>query len=264
MSEPLVSVIVAAYNAEKYLVNCVKSIQMQTYLNWELIICDDNSSDRTLAIALELAEKDNRIRVLHNETNLFAGETRNKCFSISKGAFLLIQDADDISEPDRIFLLMNAIETNSVDFVSSSFYLFDDNGRYKDCDMKKRMPTKKDFLSGMPFCHAATLFKREAIEKIGGYKNSKYTKRNEDYDMFMRLYAEGFKGCNIDQYLYGYRVDKGALSRRTFKFRLHECKVRFEGYKKLKILFPIGVFYTVKPVLAYFVQLVKSAIGKRS
>ena len=73
MSEPLVSVIVAAYNAEKYLVDCVKSIQMQTYLNWELIICDDNSSDRTLAIALELAQEDNRIRVLHNETNLFAG-----------------------------------------------------------------------------------------------------------------------------------------------------------------------------------------------
>lgn len=91
---------------------------------------------------------------------------------------------------------------------------------------------------------------------VNGYRVSKETRRGQDYDMFMRLYAMGFCGCNISDVLYGYRVDKNTLSRRKFEYRIDECIIRYKGFKSLGLL-PKGLLYVLKPIAAYVIQIIK-------
>jgi glycosyltransferase EpsE len=253
MSDKLVSVVIAAYNAEKYIRVCLDSILNQSYPNWEIWICDDSSTDQTLNIINEFAKSNSSIHVLHNETNLFAGKSRNRCIEQAKGYYIAIQDADDIAEINRLEQLVNAIETNDCDFVSSGHYLFDDEGIYKRNVPKVKKPQKRDFLFDIPFCHAATLFKKDCLLAVNGYRVSKETRRGQDYDMFMRLYAKGYKGINIDDLLYGYRVDRNTISRRKFRYRVDECIIRYKGFKALGLM-PKAIPYVLKPIPAYFLQ----------
>ena len=198
----------AAYNAENHIIDCINSITNQTYSNWELIICDDASTDKTWKIISDYERREKRIHVLKNNRNMYAAYSRNKCIEHSKGKYIIIQDADDLSDKNRIRILVETIKNKNIDFISSGHYLFDDNGKYKTIVPIIQYPENKDFLYGIPFCHASTLFKRDCLVFVNGYRVSKETRRGQDYDLFMRLYANGFKGMNIKDCLYGYRVDR--------------------------------------------------------
>lgn len=256
MDSKLVSIVIAAYNAENYIGGCLDSIICQTYQNWEIWICDDASTDKTSIIIKDYASRDKRIHFLQNDKNLYAGKSRNRCIENSNGYYIAIQDADDLSEKDRLEILVNAIENNNCDFVSSGHYLFDDNGIYKKNIPKKEAPKKEDFLFDSPFCHAATMFKKECLMKVNGYRVSKETRRGQDYDLFMRLYAEGFSGINVKDVLYGYRVDRNTISRRKLKYRIDECKIRYKGFTELGLM-PKAFPYVLKPIPAYFLQLLR-------
>lgn len=93
--EPLVSVLMTAYNREKYIAEAIKSVLSSTYSNWELIIVDDCSNDDTVSIAKEFEKKDNRIRVYINEENIKQFENRNRAASYAKGKYLKYLDSDD-------------------------------------------------------------------------------------------------------------------------------------------------------------------------
>ncbi len=256
MNEPLVSVIIPVYNAEKYIDECIESILNQTYSNIEVIICDDCSKDSSW-IRLKKYENDQRFILLKNDTNLHQAATRNRCISVSKGEYILLQDADDVSKENRIERLISEIEPG-IDFIGSSCYCFDDKYQIHEITTVKEVyPTRKSVLWGIPHIHASMLIKRECINKIGGYRVSKHTNRGEDYDMVMRLYASGYKGKNIQDELYGYRVDRNTINRRDFRSRLDECIIRYEGFKANSILFPFGWVYILKPIFAYFYQKFK-------
>lgn len=94
MSNPLISVIVPVYKVEKYLANCIESVQRQSYFHWELILVDDGSPDRCPQICDEYASHDDRIRVVH-KVNEGASKARNLGVSIAKGSYVLFIDADD-------------------------------------------------------------------------------------------------------------------------------------------------------------------------
>lgn len=255
----LISVIMAAHDSERYIAQSIESILAQTYPRWELLICDDASTDGTYEIASRFAKEDDRITLLRNQSNRGAAATRNRCIESAVGDYIAIQDDDDVSEPDRLEKLMERMEREGCDFVSCGHYLFDESGRYAECLPEEEYPTKGSFLAGMPFCHAATLFTKACLGRVDGYRVSQQTIRNEDYDLFMRLYARGSRGCNISDVLYGYRVDAAALKRRTFRFRIDECRVRASGFKALGILFPLGWLYVLRPMAAHIYQQLKPA-----
>lgn len=257
-SGKLVSVIIACYNGEKYIDDCLYSITNQTYSNLEILICDDNSSDKSFLKLKEWEQKDNRIVVLKNNTNLYAAATRNRCFKKAKGYYFLIQDIDDYSELNRVECLLDAITEEGVDFVSSPVSTFvDDINKPTGVIKYKVFPTKYDFLWRISFNHPATMFSAECIKAVGGYRVSPETRRGQDFDLFMRLYALGFKGKNIQEVLYRYRVDADNYKRRSFAGRLGEIKIRKKGYKALGIYY-IGWLFAYKPIVAYFVQGIKT------
>ncbi len=250
-----VSVLISAYNAEHYIEAAVNSIRQQTWKQLEIIICDDCSQDKTWTILERIAKEDSRIKLLKNEKNSFAAYSRNRCLEIAEGEFIAIQDADDISALNRIETLVKALqEHEEYDFISCAEALFtnDPSNIYRTVDHKP-FPQKKDFLRGMCFCHAATLFRRRALVSVGGYPIDKKIQRHEDYMMFMNLYAQGYRGMNLTDCLYFYRVDKQAMRRRKFKARIEECKIRYRGFKKMKLL-PIGIPFIFVPIVGYVLQ----------
>ena len=254
--QPLVSIIIPCFNGERYIDKCLESLIQQTYQNFEIVVCDDNSSDNSYRVLESYQRKDSRIILLKNEKNLYAAAARNKCIRNSKGKFILIQDVDDISEKSRIETLLSHLKSDEVDFVSSGMIGFNDGGQFSSMKKEVVYPQKKHFLWGLPFFHPATMFKRDCLEAVGGYRVAKETRRGEDYDLFIRLYAVGFRGKNISDRLYWYRVDEATIKRRSFSARLDECKLRYKGFKQLGLL-PIGLPYVIKPLFAHLFQLIK-------
>lgn len=256
-NEDLISVIIACHNGVPYIDDCLNSIVNQTYSNLEIIICDDCSNDGSLEKLREWEKKDSRIKVVANSEVLYAAASRNKCFEKAKGSYYMIQDIDDYSEPNRVERLLDAITKENVDFVSSPVSTFvDDINKATGVIRYKEYPTKYDFLWRISFNHPATMFSANCIKAVGGYRVSPETRRGQDFDLFMRLYASGFKGKNIQEVLYRYRVDADNYKRRSFAGRLGEIKIRERGYKALGIYY-IGWLFAYKPLLAYLVQFLK-------
>ena len=98
---PKISVLMGIYNCADTLPQAVASIQKQTYPNWELILCDDGSSDHTYEVAQALAAKDDRIVLLHNDRNLGLNQTLNACLAVATGDYIARMDGDDDCVPVR-------------------------------------------------------------------------------------------------------------------------------------------------------------------
>lgn len=123
VDEPLVSVLVPAYNVEKYLSKCVNSILRQTYRNLEVIIVDDCSPDGSGRIADELASKDPRVRVFHHEKNMGFSGARNTGLDHASGNYVTFVDSDDWIEPDYVEYLMQVMRRTDGDVaVSRNFF----------------------------------------------------------------------------------------------------------------------------------------------
>lgn len=255
-STPLVSIIVACHNAENYIDTCFDSLLKQTYSNIEIVVCDDCSTDSSYSKLIDWQKKDSRIVVLKNVKQSFAAETRNNCFEASRGEYYLIQDIDDLSKPERTSTLLDILtKEKNIDFVSSQMEAFQTNPEkvFKVLDTKIEYPKKKHFLWGLPFNHPATMFTKKCIQTVGGYRVAEETIKGQDYDLFMRLYANGFKGKNISKALYLFRLDAENIKRRDFKARKWEYRIRKYGFKAMGLM-PWGFIFTLKPFLAHFVQ----------
>ena len=107
---PLVSVLMTSYNREKYIGEAIESVLNSSYRHFELIIVDDGSKDRTMEIARQYAEKDQRVKVYRNERNLGDYPNRNKAASYATGKYLKYVDADDLIYPWGLELLVQMME----------------------------------------------------------------------------------------------------------------------------------------------------------
>ena len=118
---PEVSIIVPIYNAEKSVARCIDSILSQENTDFELILCDDGSTDKSGQIIDEYREKDERIRVLHKE-NTGVSDTRNQGIAVAKGKYIQFLDADDWITVDATKLLVRTMKEGGCDLVISDFY----------------------------------------------------------------------------------------------------------------------------------------------
>jgi glycosyltransferase involved in cell wall biosynthesis len=248
VNRPRVSVIIAAFNCQDHLGACLASLQQQTFTGWEAWICDDASTDGTWGLLVSLAGADPRIHLLRNDTNRKAAATRNRCLDRAAGDYVAIQDADDLMAPERLARLFAFLENRpDLAFVSSGMFLLDAQGTFGQI-VHPQTPTIQAFLWSLPFSHAPTLFRRAALVEVQGYRVAAETTRGQDYDLFMRLVAKGFRGHNLPDLLYGYRVDRASYQRRQFRFRVDECRIRYRGFKALGLL-PWGLPFVLKPIL---------------
>ena len=163
---PQISVIMGIYNCADTLEEAVDCIINQSFTDWELIMCDDFSSDNTYEIALKIAEKDSRIIVIKNEKNLTLAPTLNRCIDIAKGEYIARMDGDDVCDITRFEKELDFLENNpQYAIVSSLMNLYDKCGVYRTI-MYREKPSKESFIKGSQFCHAGCMMRTEAIKAI--------------------------------------------------------------------------------------------------
>lgn len=259
MTRGKISVLMGMYNCSDTLREAVDSIERQTYQNWELVMCDDGSSDDTFAIASKISELDSRIILLRNEKNLGLNKTLNKCFQISSGEFIARMDADDICVPERFEKQLSVLfNKNEYSIVSSRMFLFDENGVWGET-FQKEIPSTEDVVISSPICHAPVMMYRLCMEKVGGYTEDARVLRVEDVDLWIKLYAAGYRCYNIPEALYGMRNDKNAFKRRKYKYRINSTRVRLRGCYCFRLR-PIFYLKALEPMI---IGLVPAGVRKK-
>jgi glycosyltransferase involved in cell wall biosynthesis len=145
---PLVSIAMATYNGANYISHQIRSIVQQSYQNLEIIITDDASTDSTPAVLEDFRNKHPNIKIFSNQANLGITATFEHSIRNCRGDYIAISDQDDIWEPDKISLLLNAI--GSEDAIYSDSELVDKNGQSKNI-LISSLVNLKSFYSGIPF-----------------------------------------------------------------------------------------------------------------
>lgn len=244
-----VSILMGIYNCADTLPEAIDSILCQTYQEWELILCDDGSSDRTYAVAEDYQQRyPHKIILLKNDRNMGLNHTLNRCLDHASGEYIARMDGDDISLPTRLEVEVQFLDENSdYAIVSTPMIYFDESGEW-GTGTAKADPTKWDFISGTPFCHAPCMVRAEAYHAVNGYSENKRTLRAEDYHLWFKMYAKGMKGHNLSKPYYKMRDDEKAYHRRKLRFCFNEAYVRFCGYQMLHL--PLwSYFYVLRPII---------------
>lgn len=248
---PKISVIMGIYNCASTLQEALDSLYAQTFQDFEIILCEDGSSDNTYQVAGENAQTHKNLVLLKNETNKGLNYTLNRCLSVAKGKYIARMDGDDISLPTRFEKEYNFLETHpEYAIVSTPMKYFDENGIFRVGKINRPEPSLNDFAKGTPFCHAPCMVRSEAFKSVDGYSVSTKLLRVEDYHLWIKMYQKGLKGYRLSEPLYMMRDDRNAIHRRTFKSRLNESYVKYLACKNLKL--PIySYIYCLRPLIVW-------------
>lgn len=245
-----ISVIMGVYNCKdkECLEKSVNSIINQTFKAWEFIICNDGSTDDTIDFLHKLEKKDSRIKIISYKKNRGLSYALNECIKEAKGRYIARQDDDDESYEDRLQIQYDFLEHHSeYDMVGSVADVYDDNGVWGEFKVDEFV-SKKSFLWTCPFLHPTVVVRKETFENCGLYRVAKETRRCEDYDLFMRMYANEIRGYNIQKKLYKYRIENSNKKYRPMKYRVDEFRVRMKGFYNLKLM-PLGIIFAFKPII---------------
>ncbi|AEP88340.1 glycosyltransferase EpsE [Bacillus spizizenii] len=251
-SGPKVSVIMGIYNCERTLAESIESILSQSYKNWELIMCDDASTDGTLRIAKQYAAHySDRIKLIQNKTNKRLAASLNHCLSHATGEYIARQDGDDFSFPRRLEKQVAFLEKHHhYQVVGTGMLVFDECG-VRGTRILPSVPEPGIMAKGTPFCHGTIMMRASAYRTLKGYRSVRRTRRMEDIDLWLRFFEEGFRGYNLQEALYKVREDSDAFKRRSFTYSIDNAILVYQACRRLKL--PLSDYiYIAKPLIRAF------------
>lgn len=208
---PTVTVLMPAYNSASFIAEAIESVLSQTYKDYELLIINDGSSDKTQEIINSYKTKDNRIRSI-KQKNIGLVATLNKGIKLAKGAYIARIDSDDIWNSDKLIKQMSVIsKDNSIVLIGSSYDIVDESGSYIS---RVIQPTEDDdirraFYLRNPFGHSSVVYLKSAVEKAGLYDENMLPA--EDFDLWIKIAKLG-RIENIDKICLKYRLLKSGIS----------------------------------------------------
>ena len=192
--EPKVSIIMPAYNAEKYIAAAIESVLRQNFRNFELIVVNDGSTDSTAGVIERLSETDSRIRVFHKIKNSGAGPARNVGLENAKGKYIMFCDSDDSFEPRYVRKMMREMERSGADFVKTGI---------KTVAESKSCFNKHDYLL------YDKILRRDIVEKYGIRFSSLET--SEDISFMLRYTAVSNKAIYVKKRFYCHFLRENSL-----------------------------------------------------
>ena len=208
--EVLVSVIVPCYNAEKYISEAILSVQKQSFSNWELIIVDDCSTDKSESIIAEFVRRDSRIKYIklpHNTGSPAA--PRNVGINKAQGDIIALLDSDDIWYPKKLEEQLECMKRNDCSIVYSNGIMIDESGKYKKDIIKRPFVDYRTTLYRFELSSSAVMFKKSVIGSANFESRPK-----EDFVFWLGVLKQtGAKAYNTNEFHYAYRILPGSRSR---------------------------------------------------
>lgn len=213
MSE-LVSVITPTYNCADFIVSTIESVQKQTYENWEMIIVDDCSTDRTKEIVERIAESDNRVRYYCLDKNSGAAVARTKAMELANGEYMAFLDSDDIWLPNKLELQLEFMKKNNYSFSGTAYEQIDEDGNLLGKIIK--IPKKVDYNRLLLDCPVGNSTVMYSVKDMGKFKVPNIRKRNDDALWLTMLKKEKYIH-GMPDVLMRYRIRKNSISSNKFK-----------------------------------------------
>lgn len=230
---PKISVIMGVHNGEKTLARSIDSILNQTFKDFELIICDDNSNDNTYKVIKEYKKKDTRIILIKNKRNLGLAASLNNCLKFASGDYIARMDDDDISHKNRFEVQVQFLDTHpEYAIVGSCRRTFDDLGVWNIYGEEGEL-SKEDIIKGNIFTHPTVVIRKKALINSGMYTVSKRTMRGQDFDLWCKMYAHGYKGYVLPDILFDYYEDRNKIKEVKAKYRVNNYKTHMIWRKKM-------------------------------
>jgi glycosyl transferase family 2 len=211
MHFPAVSVVMSVFNGERFVSEAIDSILAQTYRDFEFIIIDDGSTDRTPEILANYGRRDGRISV-HRRANQGRCLSLNAGINIANGKYIARMDADDISLPDRLEEQIRFMDAHpEVGLLGGAFKLIGASGRVlrtigfpsKDSEIRSAM------LSCNPFAHPTVVIRKDVVTASGGYRRALLDA--DDYDLWLRV-SERSRLANLEKCVLLYRIHAKQVS----------------------------------------------------
>ena len=206
MNNPKITVLMPVYNGEKYLAEAIESILNQTYKDFDFLIINDGSTDNSVKIIESY--NDPRIRLVKNKKNFGIVYSLNKGIDLAKGEYIARMDVDDVSLPERLEKQVAFVNYNpNIAVIGSYFNLIDKKGYYIG---KIKWPIGFEnnlfyvLIGNNPVGHPGVMYRKKVVEEIGSY-HGKYAPA-EDFDLWLRIYLNGYHCENIPEFLTDYRV----------------------------------------------------------
>lgn len=251
----------SVYNGSSTLQEALDSVYAQTFQDFEIVICDDGSSDDTYSILEANAKEHPEMVLLRNDANIKVAAALNRCIDVARGEYLARMDADDISAPGRFARQVAFLDEHpDYDVVSSSFTRFDSHGEWMKCLANKNEPDEKALIFGVPFLHASCMIRKTALAEIGNYTTDAKVERAEDVYLWYKFFKAGKRGYVLPEILYNMRDDRNAARRRRVSDRIRFARLKYEilgglGLKRWRV---VALYEASKalvpPVLVYKIK----------
>lgn len=253
-SNTLISIILPSYNLEKYIAETIESVITQTYNNWELLITDDCSTDKTVEIITSYALKDPRIKLFQLKKNSGAGVARNNSISQASGRYIAFLDGDDWWYPDKLEKQIKFMVENKYEFIFTAFEYSDENLCVTGVSYKPKKISYNQLKFGCNIGTPGVIYDTKRIGKL--YMPS--IRKRQDWAMWIQIakYTKYAYSLNIP--LWKYRLLPNSLSSNKLSLVKYNMRIYTEylGYNKLLAYF---IFYGLFLPL-YFKKIIQNRI----
>lgn len=246
--EELVSIIMPAYNCEKFVTASINSVLAQTYKNYELIVIDDGSNDETMKILDEFSKSDVRIRLYANEKNQGVSATRNRGVSLAKGSWIAFLDSDDCWEKVKLTKQLIYAKETGADFIFSGSSFIDEESRpYSGILEVPEKVSFQELVKQNVISCSSVLIKKSYMEK---YKMEK-DDTHEDFGSWLRILKIKKFAYGINEPLLIYRISSNSKSSNKLKsLGMAYRTYRFVGINPIFSLYYL-IWYIIKGVKKY-------------
>lgn len=214
LEKDLVSIITPTYNSELFISDTIESIINQSHQNWELIITDDGSKDKTIEIIKNFAKNDPRIKVFKLEKNSGAAKARNNSIKKSEGKFLAFLDSDDIWSPEKLEMQLSFLKKNpDCPLIYSAYDVINATGEKISTQSVPKMVTYEDTLKS---CAIGCLTAMINLE-VTGKEYMPDLKRRQDYALWLKILRKYGPAKGTDKVLASYRTGNKSISSNKLK-----------------------------------------------
>ena len=195
VNKPLVSVIMANYNSEKYIYDSISSVLNQSYNNLELIVIDDNSHDKSKMIITNNFSKDKRVTLIELNKNIGPGLARNKGLEISKGKYITFLDSDDIWSLDKLYIQISLMENLSIPISHTDYGYIKSDGKISSNIFKTsyNQVSFKDLLMRTEISCLTVVYNKEIV----GLHFFPSIRRKQDYVVWLNILKKGYNSISI-------------------------------------------------------------------